>query len=408
MFRRLIQQWNTRKKDPIPREPPMDMVQSQSQSQSQSRKVLHQFIGPMDLSSMGGVFSVLVMGCIFLAAGLFCLILLIALYALFARSMNNMTQNGKLSKTPILIQDTVDYQNMDYIFNNPNKDPALIYFQQTLLSNVFALLSLAVFLLFFQGAVYISMSIWYHFREQAFQEKFIHSPYVLGLGVILLLGANIMRLVYKGSFLNQTQTDLRSMAKQYGRVKDTLYNSFILDTSFLAALTQDDTFTLSTMIQNAASNFSSSKDPVNHTLIKMGITYNVYKFLEDTIPMHNRATNTIREVFTADGIKRRSVLLPTLFIYQVNPIIPNRFYADFEGLMKQNMQDAPLQTFAILLSKRMQVIDTEIGLLPNIEKAKKLVNSYLWKNVGAFLGYVAFIIVLFFVYRFVQKRMGHP
>lgn len=374
--------------------------------QNVMNRLKNSVVGDIDMSSLGGVFYILVMGCIMLAVGIFFMMFIVCLYAIFSRMLNEWDQTAKLKQTPLLIKDTTDWKTMDYIFNDINRDPYYIYFQQTLLSNVFGLLALAIFLMLFQGAIYLGMGIWAHLRNEDFNEKFKHNVYVLGIGVVFLIIAFILRMIYNKQFLDNTQAPMRDMSSAMISVKEKLYDAMSLDTAFLSALTEGSTYTLTNLITSAASSFQQSKTPETHSLVKMAFTYNVYKFFNDAIPNHNRATFTLRDVFTANGIKQRKMLLPILFVYQTPPMIPNSFLLDFKTTLEQALGAQGFQQFTVALQERMTSIEKGLRTLPDVEKAKGLVSSFMNKYIFTIVAYFILLIAFIVGGRWVYQKIS--
>ncbi len=357
-------------------------------------------LGDIDMTSLGGVFYILVMGAILMAAGIFFLLVLVSIYAIWVRFVNEWEQTTRLKETPLLLQDTTDWINLQYIFNDPERDPYFIYFQQGLLANVFQLLGLAIFLIFFQAAVYLAMAIWSHLRDEAFREKFKHNFYVIGLGVVLLMLAIILRHVYQKKFLRNVQPSLRDMARTYLQIKDFMFDRMTMDAGFLNALTNDSTFTMMNYIQSSANSFVTSKEPENHALVRMAFTYNVYKYFYNNIPNHNKATSTLKEVFTPHAMRQRNILLPLLFIYQTPPLIQNIFLMDFKAPLEQALGPEGMQKFIQSYQSMLNNVDKQLRTLPEIEKGKMLITSFVNKYFFTIMAYVIFLMLLIGLVRY--------
>ena len=298
---------------------------------------------------------------------------------------NESSQYWKMVKDPnLFVKDTTDYDSIKYITTNSiEEEPYSIFLEETIIGYVYRFFGIFVLLLAVQYGIFFSFMLYSKFKQLPFNDT-VQPPYMnIGTVIISVIGAFTLSSIYKLYFIKKSQTTLKDTRAQLRDMKQFIYKNLTSNADFLKAMTENDLAALLTIFNNEINknnrnNCSSPTSNCDIEVQRMIFTISIYSYLNEQIPEADPNYETIKQIFTIDNIRKRSID-PTLYFYYKQPIyIPNMYSSlqDING--KPFFTDSSREhVFFTGLTTLFQTCNKKFARIQTISNGKYKIANYL-------------------------------
>ena len=298
---------------------------------------------------------------------------------------NESGQYWKMIKDPnLFVKDTTDYESIKYITTNSiDEEPYSIFLEESLISYIYTFFGIFVLLFAVQYGIFFSFMLYSKFKELPFTDT-IQPPYMnIGTVVIAFIGAVILSSIYKSYFIKKSQTSLKDTRAHLRDMKLYIYKNLTSNTDFLTAMTNNNLNALLTILNNEISknNRNNCTSPTSNCDVevqRMIFTISLYSYLNEQIPESDPNYETIKQIFTIENIRKRTID-PTLYFYYKQPIYIPSMYSSLQELNgKPFFTDSARESvFFTALTTLFQTCNKKFAQIQTLSNGKNKIANYL-------------------------------
>jgi hypothetical protein len=300
-------------------------------------------------------------------------------------------QNIALSQNPNLFnKDGIDFQNLLYSENKPEKEPYTIYLQQQIIASLFIFVGIVVGIAVLDLCVGAGLYTVAYFRDKEFNfslgltdRETVMQPFQsIGLMVVF---AFIYGLYYRGSFTNTIQMDIIDAKAKLETITKLIYDNLSTNEEFLKTIQNDDVEESYKIILKQG----NRPDTIGSMIFTLAL-FNYYKM--NTVS----SIETIKKIFSTTQIRLRQIVPVDYMYYNQNPFIPN-IYPEIEKKLYRILNNESTK-YAVRKNVSTRINNVN-RLLSSIFKMKSIRSSIRLHLFICFIIALIFVLILsFFVY----------
>lgn len=319
-----------------------------------------------------------------LSALMFVILFLLAWADVFCYTYDQISQKNQLSKGPVFIKDTTDYNDMKYITTNSMSDePYYIFTEESVISYIYTFFGIFVLLMGIQYGIYFGLMLYSKFKGQTFSDEV--KPPMMDVGTIVLAvsGATILTVIYKDYFIKKTQGTLKNIRTHMREIKSFIYSHITTNSDFLKALTNNDIKALLSIFNSeiTKNNRNDCTSPVSNCdgeVQRMVFTISLFSFYKDQVPEADPNYQTVISIFSPENIQSEKID-PTLYFYYKQAIYIPNIYSTLQDLNGDKFFTDPERESIFMsgLNTLLQTANKKLAILQTISNGKKSILNYI-------------------------------
>jgi len=209
-----------------------------------------------------------------------------------------------------------------------------------------------------------------------------------------------MNYLYKHVFLKDTQPSLKGLRSQLREIKSYIYANADFDRAqnrFFPAMLANDMDTvieaLQAKIKETTRPDAKTLQSSDYTAARMIFALNLYTYFHYEIPEGDPASDEIRKMFSADGLRTQKVD-PAMYFYYKKPIYITNMYPSLRKDLKQAL-GARERAFVQHVAIMMRDLNRRLARLQLISSGKKKIDDYLWRILFVSLFISAALLIVY-------------
>ena len=319
-----------------------------------------------------------------LSALMFVILFLLAWADVFGYTYDQISQKNQLSKGPVFIKDTTDYNDMKYITSNStSEEPYYIFTEESVISYIYTFFGIFVLLMGIQYGIYFVFMLYSKFKGLTFSDEV--KPPIMDIGTIVLAvsGAAILTVIYKHYFIKKSQGTLKNIRTHMREIKSFIYSNITTNSDFLTALTNNDIKALLSIFNSeiTKNNRNDCTSPVSNCdgeVQRMVFTISLYSFYKDQVPEADPNYQTVISIFSPDNIQHEKID-PTLYFYYKQPIYIPNIYSTLQDLNGEKFFTDPERETIFMsgLNTLLQTANKKLAVLQTISNGKNTILKYI-------------------------------
>jgi hypothetical protein len=331
----------------------------------------------------------------------FVVITLLALMDVVLYYFSEIQQRFKLTLDPNMAnKDTTDVDVLRYLANDIDNEPYNVFLQQNLVKGLYTVIGLVVIVFGIQISSFFVLKIVSIVKEMPFKEKIDLPVMNIGIIVIVFAGITMMNYLYKHVFLKDTQPSLKGLRSQLREIKSYIYANADFDRAqnrFFPAMLANDMDTvieaLQAKIKETTRPDAKTLQSSDYTAARMIFALNLYTYFHYEIPEGDPASDEIRKMFSADGLRTQKVD-PAMYFYYKKPIYITNMYPSLRKDLKQAL-GARERAFVQHVAIMMRDLNRRLARLQLISSGKKKIDDYLWRILFVSLFISAALLIVY-------------
>lgn len=296
-----------------------------------------------------------------------------------------------------LIDQTNDYEIIQYTVSTVENEPYNIYFEQTVVSMILRIVGIVLVLVGLQICAHIILYGLDKFGKLVYKEPLgFDGPFLTIVATFGAVGGGALALniYYQKMFVKKIIPEIKSIRQHMREIRSHLIvNTSMNSDVFWTALKDDNTAVIVNALVDKLklihNGVNMGTDPNAKAVKQMLFAYNVYEHFKNIVPTSDSRRNTFDKIFSTEG-KRSEFDINKFFMYGNIPLLEDLAFSAFKKDLEHTYNTAiqgnatthvPFQKLVDDVIKSDPYIPTfneKISILRNISKNKKKVAKFMY------------------------------